>query len=979
MRAQWGEAVEEGDLIHYITLPTDTGGGGGSDALRTVLTIALVVAVNVYAPGAGSAISGALGGAVSVGVGTGLATAAFLVAGTALINAIAPLPNTSGITGSGGGPTPSTAYSTSLQGNQASPYEPIPVLYGENVYYPKYACQPYTRYEDNDQYLYALLCIGQGNYTPPVLRIDDTSIDSFTGVTSAVYEPGGTAVSSQTLVAMNVVNAPEISGQDMYTERYIGPVTVCFPGLKINKVELDFILPRGLFYAESDGSLSNLQVTWVVEARRVDDYDVAISSWTVIGSEVLNLATNSPVRKSYSYNLSSARYQVRVKRTDTRLDNNRAIHDIAWAALKGFLTGVVVGNTTATFVGLKIKASEQLSGLSQRRVNVKVTRKLPVWDGSAWSDPQPTREIIWAFADIMRNSVYGEGRPDARIDLTGLLRLHTRYYSVRNDKFDAIFESRTTIGEALKSVARAGRGTLITRMGVAALARDSYSELPAAVFNNRNIVKNSLNLNYVMKNDESSDGLLLEYWDGIQQSWTPLLIPSPGVSSPTKLSKARIFGVTQRDHALREGMYMVAQDSWRRRFINWTTELDGMLPAYGELAAVSHDVPGWGAGGEVLEYNAGTGELVLSEDVTFVPGENHYVRFQTTEGEAIGPYLVTQGTASNRVFMTDTPTETPNTELVQDRTRFVFGSLTSDIVMARILNIRPRAKGMVDITAVVEDNRVHTYDGLPPGGDAQNDPYFALVILLLKFEGANNSTEIIDSSKYHKTITPGGGFKITTTTPKFGVGAAILDGAGDNATWTSETVGAGVFTLEGFIWRDEANVAHMIYDSRDTVSTNVGFALYVDSSNRLVFRAGTGPTLIVGTTALNAGVWHYVAAKRTAAGVVKIYLNAKPQGEATITLNFSNNSHRIGEAVDGSMDFKGKMDSLRMTLADRTIAVVPTADFPDSDGSRKAYLMNAATPDYDTATTAQKNTGCFLASSSTLKVNGDAPYVLQAA
>jgi hypothetical protein len=118
---------------------------------------------------------------------------------------------------------------------------------------------------------------------------------------------------------------------------------------------------------------------------------------------------------------------------------------------------------------------------------------------------------------------------------------------------------------------------------------------------------------------------------------------------------------------------------------------------------------------------------------------------------------------------------------------------------------------------------------------------------------------------------------------------------------------------------------------------------------------------------------------RTAAGVVKIYLNAKPQGEATITLNFSNNSHRIGEAVDGSMDFKGKMDSLRMTLADRTIAVVPTADFPDSDGSRKAYLMNAATPDYDTATTAQKNTGCFLASSSTLKVNGDAPYVLQAA
>ena len=86
----------------------------------------------------------------------------------------------------GSSPAPSPTYALSAQGNQARLGQPIPVLYGRHLIYPDIATQPYQEYLNNEQYLYQLHVIGQGEYDLEQLRIEDTPITSFEEVS---YSP----------------------------------------------------------------------------------------------------------------------------------------------------------------------------------------------------------------------------------------------------------------------------------------------------------------------------------------------------------------------------------------------------------------------------------------------------------------------------------------------------------------------------------------------------------------------------------------------------------------------------------------------------------------------------------------------------------------------------------------------------------------------------------------------------------------------
>lgn len=73
----------------------------------------------------------------------------------------------------------SPTYSLQAQGNQARLGNPIPVIYGRHLIYPDFASQPYYEYIDNNQYVYQLHVIGQGEYEIEKIMIEDTPISSF--------------------------------------------------------------------------------------------------------------------------------------------------------------------------------------------------------------------------------------------------------------------------------------------------------------------------------------------------------------------------------------------------------------------------------------------------------------------------------------------------------------------------------------------------------------------------------------------------------------------------------------------------------------------------------------------------------------------------------------------------------------------------------------------------------------------------------
>lgn len=150
---------------------------------------------------------------------------------------------------------------------------------------------------------------------------------------------------------------------------------------------------------------------------------------------------------------------------------------------------------------------------------------------------------------------------------------------------------------------------------------------------------------------------------------------------------------------------MALANRYRRRIVTFSTELEGLIPSYGDLISITHDMPHWGSGGEILSKNDMT--LTLSEPVEFTEGQNHYLALRTRTGSLSGPYRVRAGSLPNEVILQDTPDIEIETGTNSERTHFAFGTQDKWGTLARVTGIKPRS-GKVEITAAIEDSRVHT-------------------------------------------------------------------------------------------------------------------------------------------------------------------------------------------------------------------------------------------------------------------------------
>ena len=595
MRSEWPKyQLMQNDIAVFVSLPGG-GGGGGSNPLRVVLSIAVMVLAPYAAAGImgyGTTAAGIAAAQAAMGtVGFGLMAAGVSVVGSYLVNALVPLPNPS-VPSAQNGIAPSPTYSLQSQGNFARLLQPVPVIYGRHLVYPDLGATPYTEYVDNEQYLHQLLVIGQGEYEVETIRIEDTPIQSFSEVQVQVIAPGG----QNTLFNHDVVTAPEVAGQELLAiddpentrAELVGPFIANPPETAINGIGIDILLPRGLFYANDSGGQDSKTVSWQVEARKINDLGQSVSTWQTLGSESITAASPDAIRRSYSYLVTSGRYEVKVVRSDNKDTRARAGHELRWGELRGYLTNPSLPDGI-TYLAVKMRATDNLSMRSSRLVNCIVTRRLSVWSPNAgWSNPTATRSIAWAFADAVKAN-YGSNLTDSRIDLQNLYQLeHT--WSSRGDHFDAVFDQKITVWDALTRIARCGRAVPYMQSGVVRLVRDEEKTLPVVQFNTENIVQGSFKLQYVMPGEETADAVTVEFFN--PTTWKPdeVTVSLPG-STETNPATINLFGCTNQMQAEREGKYIAAANRYRRRLINFQTEMEGLIPTFGDLIAISHDMP----------------------------------------------------------------------------------------------------------------------------------------------------------------------------------------------------------------------------------------------------------------------------------------------------------------------------------------------------------------------------------------------------
>lgn len=709
LRAQWSKTtVKDGDVVSFVYLPE---GGGGSNPLKMVMMIAIAV----YAPQLAAAMGGpgsVLGGAAGLGsVGMSMLSAGISFLGNTLVNALIPPPSPPKAQQQASMAAPSPTYSLNAQGNQARLGQAIPVLYGKIKIFPDFAAQPYTEFENNDQYLYQLFLITQGKALIEAgdIYIEDTPISSF-GVGDyqiEMVQPG----QKPTLFPTAVFNCGEVNGQELIDTSF-GPFSLNPALTAVNKIAFDIALSKGLYLISDEGTFLTQSISFGFQAREIDDIGNPIGSIIPLGEYTISAASSKPIRKTYKFNVPPGRYSVTAYRTTAKNLDNRVANDLNWVGARGY-SSEEIDYGDATLMVVKVKATNSISSQSSRKINCIAQRLLPTPTYNAttgayeWGTPTPTSSMAWAVADMCR-AEYGAYVSEQRFNVAQLITLNSQL-AARGDEFNGVFDSSQTFWEALTIACRTCRTRPFVQGGMIHFVRDSLQSLPTALFTNRNIVKGSFKITYIMNSEDTADCVDVEYYDDL--TWKPRIVRAAlDEGSTSKPAKVKAFGITDRGQAFREGMAIAAANRYRRKEITFETELEGHIPALGDLIAIQSDIPEWGQHGEVADYTGGV--VTSSEPLKWTTGAQHYVMLRRANGSSQGPLEVVKGATDDKFTFVvgNTPDFTLYSGYEKERTFISFGRSGQVVQLAKVLSITPR-ENTVQISSINEDVRVHSADG----------------------------------------------------------------------------------------------------------------------------------------------------------------------------------------------------------------------------------------------------------------------------
>ena len=610
-------------------------------------------------------------------------------------------------------PEPDPVFTLRGQTNKVKLGDPIEDHYGRVRIFPSYAAISYNKYIDNEQYLYSLFCLGQGEFEIENVFVEDTNINNFDDTEYVVYEPGETV----DLFRDNVETSNEVAGIEMFGpnepeyDSWVGPFAAGGPQSSSDIIEVDVIIPQGLNYSNDEGGLDSRTVTASFQYRQIDQNGDPVGNWLVLSEFSKTLRTVTPQRYTLTKVVPSGRYEVRARRTNNKDTNFRANNTVKWESLRAFLPNV--GNYgDVTLLAIRARASNNFNDSSRSQINLFATRKLPIWNGVQWSNPVATRSAVWAMANIFRSIYGGNVTEDKFFDLDDFL-LKDQQLNAEGRTFDWTFDTRGTVWEDAAMVCRAVRGRPLLRGSIITIALERSKTIPTAVFGPNNIVSGSLEWDIKIYNQNEYDGIEAEYVDPITWKSEVLVCALPD-SGADYLEPMKFPGITNRDIAYREGMYEESKRRYNRENVTFSTGLEGHIPTWGDLILVQHDLPKWGQGGRLLAFQGLV--LQLDSEVTFTTGEVHQVVLKDKTGAASGPHIVTEVVGDPYKVELQSPIDLSVFDFssTHELPIFAFGVQNLEGKLLTVVDVSTNGEEEISITGVNYDSRVFYYDTQSP-------------------------------------------------------------------------------------------------------------------------------------------------------------------------------------------------------------------------------------------------------------------------
>ncbi|WP_316214288.1 host specificity factor TipJ family phage tail protein [Bradyrhizobium sp. SZCCHNR2032] len=741
LRRDWSKRrIKRGEAVRFTSYPL--GGGQGSSAKQIIGLVALV-AVSAFAVWAGPALAAGLGlTGTAATIAGGLATAAIGIGGSLLVNALtAPKQGATNTPSS----TQDQIYSVAAQGNTAKLGQPLPVWYGRLKRFPDFAATPWGEFVGNDQYVNVLLSVTMGSLEYEALYIDDTllwhagaGIEPGFDAQIAFYEPGQTI----TLFPVNVDQSSEVTGQQLPSGSgtsggqygpsaggpsgqspgaWLGGFVANPAGTSAQSIAVDFVFPSGCFTVDSNsGNIGFSTVGLTAEYAPCDSAGAPLAPYTTLFTIARSYASQSPIRDSVKVDVTPGRYLVRFRRNDAELSGTAGANAVLWAGLRSFLQGANSFPDVST-AAIRIKATQTTQG--SYKFAVLGTRKLPVWNGSAFVT-QATRNNGWAFLDAVDNSQYGPKISIAKVDFNAVVNF-AGGCDTRGDTFDYCFTTAVAVPEAWDKILTAARARHFWLGDTVSVVRDEWRDVPTMLLTDREIVRDSTQVSFQMLGDEDPDAVVVEYID--ENTWLPASVqypPDSGTFTALNAETKRIDGIINRSQAFREAAFYYLQSIYRRETVQIQTEYEGRAITFGSVVRVQSELPeAYGYGGAVVAVAGNT--LTLNPAPVWDTGP-FYIRLRRPNGTFFGPVLVTEGGDATQAVLDGASLAAAQTaqsttlaavlarEDGADDPSFELGTGVSSSKLCVVLNGVPNGD-LCTLSLVVDDVRVHATDlGNPP-------------------------------------------------------------------------------------------------------------------------------------------------------------------------------------------------------------------------------------------------------------------------
>lgn len=437
------------------------------------------------------------------------------------------------------------------------------------------------------------------------------------------------------------VTESSVSSALVRVRRRFGPYELCAPGQVIDGFNVNIVAGAGIYKTNDDGELRTASVGFEMQIERIDDSGNSLGPITSLGERRMSGRDRTPQRATFPIRgMTPGRYQLYIARVTPSKDDAGRSDAISLDSVVGFVvpTGIDPALSDATTrLAMTIRSTSALTG--DLKVRVRARGMHPLWDGTAWTDPQPTNDIAPAWSAILR--AHGK-----TVDTDVWESAHAAWQAA-GWEYHGYISGSITLGGMLEDILRCGdaRRWYDWRTNRHSMWRERQQSSPVLMLHDGNVDQDSINaMDFGAVPEDAPTGYWVQYTDPRTGENREVL-----VGSDERAQQLSLAGVQSRQQAFELGHRELMRQHYRRQTLDGRVLWIQRRASFGAQVLVQSYQHRMGQAAWLESVSGST--LVVDREIQWHTTEQHRAWIVDRDGVPMGPVYCSRGSSDRHVVV----------------------------------------------------------------------------------------------------------------------------------------------------------------------------------------------------------------------------------------------------------------------------------------------------------------------------------------